>query len=339
MGALPNVFPGYQKVTEQSVHSKFEKAWHTELSNKPGLTVVEMINAACGGELKAMYIMGENPVISDANSNHVEQALKSLDFLICQDIFLTETAQLADVVFPSSSFAEKNGTFTNTERRVLPVNKIFEPIGESLSDWKIIQGLAQGMGIFWQYSDWKDVMLEINILTPQYSGITAERIDNGETLQWPCPSSVHPGTKFLHKDKFARGKGLLTAIEHIQSKELPDKEYPFVMSTGRILYHYHTGSMSRRSKSLNSYVKDAYFEMNSEDMKELRIKNGDKVKVSSRRGTITIAANESEKVKKGNIFVPFHFAEAAANRLTIDELDPVSKIPEYKICAVKIDRI
>ena len=338
MGALPNVFPGYQKVTEPAVHSKFEKTWHTKLSDKPGLTVVEMMNAACSGEVKAMYIMGENPVISDANSNHVEDALKSLDLLICQDIFLTETAQLAGVVFPSSSFAEKDGTFTNTERRVLPVNKILPPIGNSLPDWKIIQKLAQGMGIFWQYSNWKDILLEINILTPQYGGITADRIINGELLQWPCPSITHSGTKFLHKDKFARGNGLLTAIEHIPSKELPNKEYPFVMSTGRILYHYHTGSMTRRSKSLNRYVKDAYFEMNTEDMKELNIQNGEKVKVSSRRGTITIAANKSEKVKKGNIFVPFHFAEAAANKLTIDELDPVSKIPEYKVCAVKIEK-
>jgi formate dehydrogenase alpha subunit len=339
MGALPNVFPGYQKVIEQSIHSKFEKAWSTKLSDRPGLTIVEMMNAACSGELKAMYIMGENPVISDANSNHVTHALKSLDFLICQDIFLTETAQLADVVFPVSSFAEKDGTFTNTERRVLPINKILEPVEELRTDWQILKSLAEKMGVFWQYSSWKDIIAEINSLTPQYAGITAARIANGETLQWPCPSSTHPGTKFLHKDKFTRGKGLLTAIEHVPPKELPNEEYPFVMSTGRILYHYHTGSMTRRSKSLNNYVKDAYFEMNSEDMVRLSIKNGEKVKLSSRRGTITIAANESEKVKKGNIFVPFHFAEAAANKLTTDALDPVSKIPEYKICAAKIEKI
>ena len=339
MGALPNVLPGYQKVAEPAVRAKFENVWHTELSDKPGLTVVEMMNAACSGELKAMYIMGENPAVSDANTNHVKQALKSIELLVCQDIFLTETAQLADVVFPSSSFAEKDGTFTNTERRILPVNKIINPIGSTLPDWKIIRGLAQAMGVFWQYADWKDILLEINILTPQYAGITADRILDGETLQWPCPSTAHPGTKFLHENKFARGKGLLTAIEHISSKELPDKQYPFVMSTGRILYHYHTGSMTRRSRSLNSYVKDASFEMNGDDMKKLGIQNNEKVRISSRRGTISIVANKSKKVKKGSIFVPFHFAEAAANMLTLDKLDPVSKIPEYKVCAVKIEKL
>ena len=339
MGALPNNFTGYQKVENPEIHSKFEKAWHTKLSDKNGLTLVEMMNAADSGNIKAMYIMGENPAVSDANSNHVKHALKSLDLLICQDIFLTETAQLADVVFPSHSSAEKDGTFTNTERRILPVNKVLDPIGDTRPDWEIIKTLAQSMGVFWQYSKWKDILQEINILTPQYAGITAERITNGEMLQWPCPSRIHPGTKFLHKDKFARGKGLLTAIEHIPSKELPDKEYPFVMSTGRILYHYHTGSMTRRSKSLNSFVEDAYFEMNCEDMKTLDIQNGEKVIISSRRGTIEIAANESEKVKKGNIFIPFHFAEASANKLTLDKLDPVSKIPEYKVCAVKVEKI
>ncbi len=339
MGALPNNYPGYQKVNDQAIHSKFEKAWQSKLSDKAGLTLVEMMNAADSGSIKAMYIMGENPVVSDPNSDHVEHALKSLDLLICQDIFLTETAQLADIIFPSSSFAEKDGTFTNTERRVLPVNKIIDPIGDTRSDWKIINSLAQSMGTLWQYSSWKDILQEINILTPQYAGITEDRIANGEMLQWPCPSSVHPGTKFLHKDKFARGKGLLTAIEHMPSTELPDKDYPFVMSTGRILYHYHTGSMTRRSKSLNNYVKDASFEMNSEDMKTLGIQNNEKVKVSSRRGTITIAAKESEKVKKGNIFIPFHFAEAPANKLTLDKLDPVSKIPEYKVCAANVEKI
>ena len=198
--------------------------------------------------------------------------------------------------------------------------------------------MAQAMGTFWQYSSWKDIMLEINILTPQYAGITSERIENGETLQWPCTSITHPGTKFLHKDKFARGKGLLSGIEHMPSKELPNEEYPFVMSTGRILFHYHTGSMSRRSKSLNSYVGEPYFEMNIDDMKDLKIKDGQKVKVCSRRGKIEIAAKQSDKVKKGSIFIPFHFAEAAANRLTLDKLDPVSKIPEYKVCAVKSRR-
>ena len=339
MGSLPNVYPGYQKVADKEAHSKFKKAWDTKLSDKVGLTVVEIMNAACNKEIRALYIMGENSIISDPNVNHVDHALKSLDFLVCQDIFLSETAEYADVVFPAASFAEKDGTFTNTERRILPINKIIKPIGSSLPDWKIVNNLAKTMGATWNYSSWKEIMEEVNTVTPQYAGITPKRIINGERLQWPCPSANHLGTKFLHKDKFARGKGLLSALEHTPSKELPDKKYPFVMSTGRILFHYHTGTMTRRSKALNSYVKDAYFEISDKDLKNLKIKDGEKVKVSSRRGTIIIPAKKSDKVKKGNIFIPFHFAEAAANKLTLDKLDPISKIPELKVCAVKIEKI
>jgi formate dehydrogenase alpha subunit len=340
MGALPNVYPGYQKVIDETVHKKFENAWKTVLSTKNGLTIVEMMNAIDNGSVKALYIMGENPVISDANANHVKDTLSTVDFLICQDIFLTETAELADVIFPSASFAEKNGTFTNTERRVLKINKFIENIGDTKPDWEIIQLLANKLcPNSWKYNSWENILDEINILTPQYGGITVERILAGEKIQWPCPNEKHPGTKFLHKNKFARGRGLLTRIEHTPSVEPPDDEYPYILSTGRTLYHYHTGSMTRRSKSLNNYISDAYCEINKNDMHKLNINNGEKIKVTSRRGEIEIAVLMSDKPTNGSIFIPFHFAEAAANKLTLDKLDPVAKIPEYKVCAVKIEKL
>ena len=339
MGALSNVYPGYQKVVDNTAGEKFEKAWGTELSKDIGLTIVEMMNAIDDGSVKAMYVMGENPVISDPNANHVKHVLKSIDFLVCQDIFLTETAELADVVFPSASFAEKDGTFTNTERRVLKVNKFIKQIGDTKPDWEIIKLLANKMqNNLWKYNSWKDILEEINSLTPQYGGITSKRIMKGEKLQWPCPDANHPGTEYLHKGKFTRGLGLLVAIDHTPSAESPDKKYPFVLSTGRSLFHYHTGSMTRRSRSLNGYVPNAYCEISKNDMQRLNITNGEKIKVSSRRGEIELAALQSEKPVDGSVFIPFHFAEAAANKLTIDKLDPIAKIPEYKVCAVSIEK-
>lgn len=339
MGALPNVFPGYQKVVDRKSLRKFEKAWNTKLSDKIGLTVIEMMNAICEGKIKAMYIMGENPMISDPNTNHVREALESLDFLVCQDIFLTETAQMADVVLPVCSFAEKEGTFTNTERRVLPIQKVVEPTEGAKEDWKVIQALAQGMGSFWEYTSVSDIVEEINRLVPQYAGITWQRMKDGERLQWPCYAVDHPGTKFLHQGKFTRGKGLFSAVEYLPSKELPDDEYPFVLSTGRTLFHYHTCSMTRRTKALPEYIKEAYMEICKEDLEKMGVQNEEKVIVSSRRGSIEIKTKETEKVKEGNVFIPFHFAEAAANVLTIDALDPAAKIPELKVCAVKIEKL
>ncbi|MCF7791895.1 MAG: molybdopterin-dependent oxidoreductase [Victivallales bacterium] len=339
MGALPNVYPGYQKVTDKKAQEKFEEAWNTELSTDNGLTIVEMMNAMCDKNIKALYIMGENPLVSDANSNHVKHAIESAEFVICQDIFLTETAELADVIFPSASFAEKEGTFTNSERRVLKVNKLVDRIGESKPDWEIISLLANNMyKDSMNYFSWKDILMEINYVTPQYKGITPGRVENGEKLQWPCPAADHKGTKYLHKGKFARGLGLLSAIEHTPPAEPPCEEYPFVLSTGRSLYHYHTGSMTRRSTSLNCYLNEAYCELTEEDMKNLKLSDNDKVKVKSRRGEITLAVRKSELPAPGNIFIPFHFAEAAANKLTIDKLDPIAKIPEYKVCAVSIEK-
>ncbi|HDP95314.1 MAG TPA: formate dehydrogenase subunit alpha [Candidatus Aminicenantes bacterium] len=339
MGALPNVYPGYQAVTLPAAKEKFSGAWGREMDDKVGLTVVEMMNAAAEKKIKAMYLMGENPMVSDPNLNHVKEALEALDFLVVQDIFLTETAQMADVVLPVMLFAEKEGNYTNTERRVLWLNKAVEAPGKCRVDWEIVSEIARRMGYAMNYGSIKDIIDEINALTPQYAGITYERIMNGERLQWPCPDASHPGTKFLHKGKFARGKGLFFPVEYIPPAEWPDEAYPFMLSTGRILYHYHTGSMSRRAQALNEYVAGPYMEMHVRDMERMNIKHGEEVLVSSRRGQIKTFAWQSDRVDEKSVFIPFHFAEAAANVLTNDALDPVAKIPEFKVAACKIEKI
>lgn len=338
MGALPDVYSGYQKVTDQASQKKFEHAWQTKLPETPGLKLTEMFDQVLAGKIKALYFMGENPMLADVNISHVKHALEAAEFLVCQDIFRTETTEFADVVLPAASFAEKDGTFTNTERRVLPVRKIIDPVGEAKPDWWIIQELAKRLGYSMNYADANAIMLEINTLTPSYAGITPKRIAAGEKLQWPCPTIDHPGTRFLHKEKFTKGLGTFFAIEYRPSEELPDQEYPFTLSTGRILYHYHTATMSRKTEVLTQYSDQAFAEINLQDAKQLGVTNGDMIKVTTRRGTIKLLAAITPKVAEKNIFIPFHFAEAAANLLTNDALDPVAKIPEYKVCACKIEK-
>jgi len=338
MGALPNVLSGYQKVADTYIRAKFEDAWGVKLSELPGLTVVEMLNEA-GKKIKAMYIMGENPMLSDPNLAHVEESLKSLEFLVVQDIFMTETAKLADVVLPAVSFAEKNGTFTNTERRVQLVRKAIEPIGDSKPDWIILVELANKMGYQMQYNSTAAVMEEIAKLTPSYGGISYKRLEEEGGLQWPCPDLLHPGTKFLHKDKFARGKGKFHPVKYREPAEVPDEEYPFWLTTGRLLYHFHTGSMSRNSRGLDEICKEGYIEINPQDAASLGINDGDIVTVSSRRGKIKIKTKLTDIVSPKVVFIPFHFAESAANVLTNAALDPIAKIPEFKVCAVKISTI
>lgn len=339
MGDLPNVYTGYQPVNNPDARQKFEKAWKVNLPEKPGLTAVEMFNEA-GKQIKALYILGENPVISDPDQNHVIEALKSLDFLVVQDIFLTETAQYADVVLPGVSFAEKDGTFTNTERRVQLVRKAVTPRGNARDDWQIICDLARHLG----YDDMKyntpsEIMDEIAKLTPSYGGIHYNRLEKS-SLQWPCTDDTHPGTKYLHAGKFARGLGKFHPLTHRPPQEEPDKEYEFLLMTGRMLYHYHSGTMTRRSKALHEHKPDAYVEINLEDAKRLGIKEKDRVKVSSRRGEVETYAIVGERVRPGQLFMPFHYAESPANRLTNAEaLDPVAKIPEYKVSAVKLEKI
>ena len=336
LGALPNVYSGYQSVTNEKTRMKFEEAWKTKLPSKPGLTVVEMINAAYDGKLKMMYIMGENPMLSDPDLNHVREGLNNLDFLVVQDLFLTETAKLADVVLPAASYAEKDGTFTATDRMVQMGRKAIEPIGESRPDQQIICSLAKGMGSTeFEYSSPADVMDEIASLTPIYGGIIYDRLrETG--LQWPCPSQDHPGTPYLHKGKFSRGKGSFAALEFKEPAELPDEDYPLILTTGRMYFHFHTGTMTRRTEILNREIPTGYVEINPVDAEKLDIADGELVLAQSRRGEIKIKALITKKVPEGVVFIPFHFAECAANVLTNPALDPVAKIPEFKVAAVRI---
>ena len=339
MGGLPNVYPGYQAVTVEAAQKKFEDAWGVPLSNQVGLTLTEMLPLAEAGKVRALYIMGENPLISDPDSNHAEHCLRSLDFLVVQDIFLTETAALADVVLPSLSFAEKLGTFTNSERRVQFVNPAVPAPGEAKPDWWIMGEIARRMGYEGlTYESPREIMGEVNRLTPSYAGITYDRILE-QGLQWPCPTVDHPGTPILHVDKFSRGLGHLSAVEWQPPAEEPDEEYPFIFTTGRVLYHFHTGSMTRRSEGLDAIFPDPVVEINAADAIRLGVVDGQPVRISSRRGMVEAAALVSSMTDPGVVFMPFHFAEAAANKLTIAALDPTGKIPELKVCAVKVEAV
>ncbi len=338
LGALPNFYSGYQKVTDTSVKDKFSKAWGVDLSDQEGLTVVEILNAAYEGKIRGLFIMAENPAMSDPDLNHAREALKRTEFLVVSDIFMSETAELADVVLPGVTVAEKDGTITNTERRVQRVRKTIEPLADSKPEWQIICELAQKMGYKMNYNHPGEIMEEIAQLTPIYGGIHYNRLDDGG-LQWPCPDAHHPGTKYLHKDKFSRGKGKFFAVEYKEAAELPDEEYPFIFTTGRVLYHFHTGTITRRSKGLNEIYPEPLVEINPQDAEELKVKEGELVEVASRRGKIRAKVQVTEKSGKGVVFMSFHFREAAANLLTNAALDPVSKIPEYKVCAVKVQKI
>ena len=338
MGGLPNVFSGYQPVADEAANEKFSKAWSKDLPKKPGLTILEMFNGIDEGKIRAMYIVGENPLVTDPDLRHVEAAVKKLDLLIVQDIFLSQTAKLAQVVLPGTSFAEKDGTFTNTERRVLLVKKAIEPLGEARPDWQIVLDLAARLGYPMEYKSPEEIFGEIRYLTPSYAGITYARLA-AQGLQWPCPTEEHPGTMFLHKDRFTRGKGLFHAIDYKPPAEVVDKEFPMWLTTGRSFVHYHSGTMTRVSPTLHHELETGYVEINPLDAKEMGIKDGERIKVSSRRGEIQIKAKVSKKVDRGVVFIPFHFAEAAANVLTNPAFDPVAKIPEYKVCAVKVEKL
>ncbi len=336
LGGLPDVFPGYQSVDDPEVQEKFAAAWNTELPSEPGYTIVEMFNAVDNDEVKGMYIVGENPVISDPNQQHIEAALEELEFLAVQDIFLTETAEYADVVLPAACFAEKDGTFTNTERRIQRVRKAVDPPGEAKPDWEIVCALADRFGYEMDYDSPAEIMDEIAEVTPIYGGISYDRLGE-KGLQWPCPDGDHPGTKYLHQGEFARGVGKFYPVDYVPPIEETDAEYNYVMMTGRMLYQYHTRTMTQRSQPIEDHKADAYVEINSQDAQELGITAGDRVKVASRRGEVETSAQISDRVKPGEIFMPFHYAESPANRLTNDELDPESKIPELKVTAVKVE--
>jgi formate dehydrogenase alpha subunit len=338
MGGLPNVYTGYQPVTDLAVAQKMEAAWGvTGLSTNVGLKVTDMIPKAHSGEIKALYIIGENPLVSDPDLNHAEKSLSHLDFLVVQDIFMTETAQKADVVLPSCCFAEKEGTFSNTERRVQRVRKAVEPPGESQEDWWITSQIATRMGYPMDYADSQAIFKEIAAVTPSYAGLSYDRIE-GEGLHWPCPTPDHPGTPILHTRQFTRGKGLFHAIDWIPPIEQIDDEFPLYLTTGRLLYQYHTGTMTMKTEGLNERAPHCFVEISKSDATHYHLEDGCQVTIASRRGSINAELKVSPKAVSGTIFIPFHYAQAAANKLTNAALDPVSGIPEYKVCAVRIDK-
>jgi formate dehydrogenase alpha subunit len=340
MGGLPDVYPGYQSVAAPAAREKFEQAWGVQLSPTVGLTVTEMIELAYNEELKAMVVMGENPMVADADINHGREAIKRLDFLVVQDIFMSETAQMADVVLPAASYAEKEGTFTATDRRIQRVTKAVEPPGEARQDWKIICDLAHRMGARnFDFESPEQIMAEIAAVTPIYGGVSYGRLARGEVLQWPIPTADHPGTPFLHREKFSRGLGKFHAIEFKEADELPDEEYPLMLTTGRLMFHWHTGTMTRRSDKLEQEVPAAYVEMHPQDAAQIGLNGARQVRVSSRRGQIEVAVRLTDKIRPGVVFIPFHFAEAAANALTNSAFDPIAKIPEFKVCAVRVETL
>lgn len=335
MGALPDVLPGYQKVRLPEVREKFSAAWGRTLSDRPGMMIPQMFDAALAGDVKAMYIMGEDPVLSDANSRHVVKALRQLDFLVVQNLFLTETAKLADVVLPAASFAEKDGTFTNTERRIQRVRKAIEPIGNSRPDSWIIQELSRRMGYPMEYEHAKDVMAEVASLSPIYGGVTYQRIEH-KGIQWPVPDKDHPGTPFLHSGgKFTGGQGKFIVTEHQEPAEVPDSEFPLLLTTGRTLYHYNV-STHPYSQRLAAFRPKERTMIHPHDAKKLGIDDGDTITVTSRRGKVWATAWVTDTVQPGVVWMSFHFPASPANELTNDAADKVTSTYEYKVCAVRI---
>ncbi len=336
MGALPNVYTAYQKVGDPKIQDKFAKAWGVPLSETPGLTVTKAMNAAYDGKIKGMLIMGENPILSEANSNHAGEALERLEFLVVQDIFMTETAAYADVVLPAAAYAEQLGTYTNTERRVQLSYPAVSPPGEARADWEILTDLANRLGLDWSYSEVEDIFNEIASLSPSYAGISYGRLAAERSLQWPCPDSDHPGTPYLHVGKFSRGLGQFTPVGYKPPAELPDEEFPFVLSTGRHMFHYHTGTMTRRSVPLEEHRPEELVEIHPDDAARLGLTEGDRARISSRRGEVTARVTLTDRVRPGHVFMTFHYHEAAANLLTNDALCPVAATPEFKVCAVNV---
>ena len=338
MGGLPNVYPAYQAVTDLAVRDRFLKTWQVEaLSDQVGLTIMEIMPGIEAGRIKALVVLGENPLLSDPDTHHVEKALKACEFLAVIDIFPTETAGLAHVVLPGAAFAEKDGTFANTERRVQRIRKAVDPPGEAREDWRIIQELATRFGYPMSYASPKEIQEEIRRVAPSYGGISYERLE-GEGLTWPCPTAEHPGTPFLHKDRFSRGKGLFHAVDYKEPAEVPDAEFPFVLTTGRLHMHYHTGTMTRNSPSLEKEGPEQLAEIHPADALDLGLAEGDKARISSRRGEILSRVTVTDRVSPGLVFLSFHYGESNANLLTNTALDPVAKIPELKVCAVKIEK-
>ncbi|MEX2286275.1 MAG: formate dehydrogenase subunit alpha [Planctomycetaceae bacterium] len=338
-GLIPMVYPDYQPVGDAIIRRKFERAWGRSLDPKPGLTVVEIMHGALEKRIRGMYIMGENPFISDPNSNKVRKALASLDWLVVQDIFLTETAEFADVIFPASSYLEKTGTYTNTDRRVQLGHHVVDPPGEARQDWEIICEMSNRLGFPMNYDSVSDVFDELASLTTSYAGLAHQNLGPTGKL-WPCADpATQDGEQILFADRFptASGRGKFVPCKYQPADEPPDAEYPFVLNTGRVLEHWHTGSMTRRSYALSHIEPDAFAAMNPSDLRRLDIAAGSSIRVSSRRGKIELAVRADAGIEPGSVFIPFHYREAAANILTADALDPYGKIPEFKFTAVRVE--
>lgn len=352
MGGLPNVYPAYQPVINEEAQAKFQKAWGATANTKVGLTVTEMMPGIPEGKIHALYVLGENPVMSDPDTAHIRHCLEAVDLFILQEIFPTETAVYADILLPGVTFVEKTGTFTNTERRVQMVHKAAEPVGEARDDWQITADLAKrilalgGRDLLadaplkgWDYANSEEIMAEVSKVAPSYAGISHARLDNGDQLQWPVPAADHPGTPILHTKAFSRGKGKFMPIDFVPAPELPDDEYPFILNTGRVLYHWHGGEMTRRAKGLMEIYGKPLIELNPDDAAKMGVNGNKNLRITSRRGMIEAEATVTDRVPPGMVFANFHFPEASANELTIAALDPTAKIPEYKVCAVKVELV
>ena len=345
-GGLPNVFPGYQSISDDDIRAKFEAAWNTKLPSEPGLTTMEMVDAAEKGAIHAYFVMGENPMMSEPDLRHARHVMENLDFVLVQDIFTNETSEYADVILPAASFAEKDGTFTNSDRRVQMVRKALSPPGEARPDWEILCDLAVRVEVLlerkksagFSYASASEIWDEMAALTPPFKGIDYARIERESGVHWPCPTADRPGTPILFTEDFPSGKGRLTPLSYKPGTELPDDEYPFVLSTGRVLYHWHGGTMTRRSK-LDDIYPNPTVEIHPDDATSVGISAGEWIRVRSRRGQIEVKALVTERSPRGLVFIPFHFAEAAANELTMDTRDPLAKIPDYKVCAIALEPI
>jgi formate dehydrogenase alpha subunit len=345
-GGLPNVYTAYQRVADPATRARFESAWRTALPPEPGLTVTEMVDAALIGKIKAMVVMGENPLMSEPNLSHARHAIDHLDFMVCIDIFINETGDLADVILPAVSFAEKDGTFTNSDRRVQRARRALPNLGQSRTDWEIICDLARRMerdleqapSAGFDYPDAEAIWEEMRQVTPDFFGITYERLDREGGVHWPCPSAAHPGTPYLFEDDFPRGRGKFWALEYGTESELPDTDYPYHLTTGRVLFHWHGGTMTRRSK-LDDAFPEPILEMHPDDAHGLEVISGDWVEVTSRRGSVVCRAMVTGRSPVGTVFLPFHFVEAAANLLTLDKIDPRAKIPDFKMAAVRLRKV
>jgi formate dehydrogenase major subunit/formate dehydrogenase alpha subunit len=349
VGGLPNVYTGYQSVTNEEIRNKFLAAWGATGNNKVGMTVTEMIPSILEDKIRALYILGEDPIMSDPDTKHIRKCLEACEFIVLQEIFPSESSKFADVLLPGTTFAEKSGTFTNTERRIQLVRQAIKPLGESIPDWKITSLLAQEILAMdehkladapyagWDYQDTNQVMEEIAALTPSYAGVTHARLDQGDQLQWPVKNLNHPGTPILHLEGFTRGKGKFMPIDHIPPAESPDDEYPMILNTGRVIYHWHGGEMTRRAEGLVSIYSRPLVEVNPEDAIHIGINHNKRVRITSRRGSVEAEAWVTDRVPPGMVFANFHFPEAGINELTQAALDPIAKIPEYKISAVRVE--